>query len=569
MCTVKDKIFIIGGESEQSGVEDPAQIYYLEIRKWRSYCLKNYMHSGPSLIFFRGTLTQNMYLSCIFTAKIRFSDSQPAVAPRQVSSAKLVPNRPNDSTGQQQQIQEDSPVESESDRNSGQPPAPGRPERPDRPARPDRPITQRPQSPATFAKGPPNSNNSTTSQLGQRPLTMGTPPPRGASSGFQNNQSQQDYQDEGLSIATRRQTLKEDVTAGYGSAVVVGIASPVNAQNVNRKTFHQVANNTHLSTAAAAGSGPNSSPQYVLNGPSDSPMGSNQAMPNPGGETGGPPLTRPDRRNMSGAAPAVSAGQDDMSPYATDVIAPAPSSKSNQQGGGASGPYIPPPGGNNAPPSAGASPLLPPPSIRQLPHPPNTPSPPVSAQIILPPGAEKKTGAMPPPPHQALPPTTSNRAPSPAPARAYARTTPTPPPATGLSDAGAMSPTDIARVKQLESQAESARDANERLLQQMRDRDDELARMKRRENWLVAEVILARQNGSSAAGCNDQAVHMNNKRLSMADLEKDLENQQLQGHQLMITRALVKVKEDLRHAKVNYRPMGAFFDLFWLLIKVW
>lgn len=115
-----------------------------------------------------------------------------------------------------------------------------------------------------------------------------------------------------------------------------------------------------------------------------------------------------------------------------------------------------------------------------------------------------------------------------------------------------MSPTDIARVKQLESQAESARDANERLLQQMRDRDDELARMKKRENWLVAEVILARQNGSSAAGCSDQAVHMNNKRLSMADLEKDLENQQLQGHQLMITRALVKVKEDLRHAKVNF-----------------
>ncbi|KAK3845737.1 MAG: hypothetical protein J3R72DRAFT_360295, partial [Linnemannia gamsii] len=204
-----------------------------------------------------------------------------------------------------------------------------------------------------------------------------------------------------------------------------------------------------------------------------------------------------------------------------------------EESGGASGPYIPPPPGANnaasAAAAAGSSPLLPPPGIRGLPPPPNTPSPPVSAQITLPPGAEKKTGAMPPPPPTALPPTTSNRSPSPAPARAYARGTPTPPPASASLESGAMSPTDVARVKQLESQAESARDANERLLQQMRDRDDELARMRRRENWLVAEVILARQN----------------------DLEKDLENQQLQGHQLMITRALVKVKEDLRHAKMS------------------
>ncbi|KAF9149341.1 Negative regulator of mitotic exit [Linnemannia schmuckeri] len=521
MCTVKDKLFIIGGESEQSNMEDPTYIYYLEI------------------------------------PNIRFSDSPPAAAPRQVSSAKLVPNRSNDGMNQQQQqqFQGDSAMESESDRNSGQPPAPGRPERPDRPARPDRPLTQRPASPATFGKPPPNSNNNSSNlsvsqqtsqlmnpQLGQRPLTMGTPPApaRGASSGFQNSQ---DYQEEGLSIAARRQTLKEDLTAGYGSAVVIGMANPVSTQNVNRNMQqHQLPNTP---PPAVATSGANSSPLRVLNDPSDSPM-------NSGGETN-PALTRTDRRTMNGIAPAATTGQDDMNPYAMDAVASAPASKLRQQGGGTSEPYIPPPPGANSAPSAGVSPLLPPPGIRQLPPPPNTPSPPVSAQIILPPGAEKKTGAMPPPPPQALPPTTSNRAPSPAPARAYARTTPTSPPATGPSSdaAGAMSPTDIARVKQLESQAESARDANERLLQQMRDRDDELARMKRRENWLVAEVILARQNGSSAAGCSDQAVHMNNKRLSMADLEKDLENQQLQGHQLMITRALVKVKEDLRHAKMS------------------
>ncbi|KAF9121264.1 Negative regulator of mitotic exit, partial [Mortierella sp. GBA39] len=521
MCTVKDKIYIIGGESEQTKMEDPAYIYYLEI------------------------------------PNIQFSDSPTAAAPRQVSSAKLVPNRPNDGAGQQQQqqIQGESGVQSELDRNSGQPPAPGRPERPDRPARPDRPLTQRPASPATFGKPSPNSNNSSNPsvsqqtsqlinpQLGQRPLTMGTPaaPTRGASSGFQNNQ---DYQEEGLSIATRRQTLKEDLATGYGSAVV-GMASPISAQNVNRKTFQQQIPNTPPHLPAATGAGPNSSPLRVSNGSSDSPM-------NAGNETS-PVISRPDRRTMNAVAPAPSEGQDDMDPYAMDAVASAHASKSNQQGGGASGPYIPPPGGANNAPSGRASPLPPPPGIRQLAPPPNTPSPPVSAQITLPPGAEKKTGVIPPPPHQALPPATSNRSPSPAPARAYARTTPTPPLATGSSSdaAGAMSPTDVARVKQLESQAESARDANERLLQQMRDRDDELARMKRRENWLVAEVILARQNGSSAAGCSDQAVHMNNKRLSMADLEKDLENQQLQGHQLMITRALVKVKEDLRNAKMS------------------
>ncbi|KAF9097525.1 Negative regulator of mitotic exit [Mortierella sp. AD031] len=506
MCTVKDKIYVIGGDSEQSKMEDPAYIYCLEI------------------------------------PKIRFSDSQPATSPRQVSSAKLVPNRPNDSMTQPQQQIQEIPTESESDRNSGQPPAPGRPERPDRPARPDRSVTQRPASPATFAKGPTNSGNPAiaqqngqlmNSQLGQPPLTMGTPPARGASAGFQNSQ---EYQDEVLSIATRRQTLKEDMSSGYGSAV--------SAQNVNGTMLHQILNDPHT-----IGFIPNSTPSHVMDGPSDSPNVAHQPLPNSGEIN--PTLTRPDRRTMHGVA--ASAGQsreDDISPYAMDVIASVASPKQNQHNG-AAGSYFPPsPGSNNAPAAAG-SPLLPPPGIRQLPPPPNTPSPPVSAQIVLPPGAEKKTGAMPPPPPTALPPTTSNRAPSPAPARAYARITPTPPPATGSSDSALASPTDFARVKQLESQAESAREANERLLQQMRDRDEELARMKRRENWLVAEVIMARQNGSSTAGSSDQTVDMNNKRLSMADLEKDLETQQLQGHQLMITQALVKVKEDLRHAKMS------------------
>ncbi|KAF9930433.1 Negative regulator of mitotic exit [Linnemannia zychae] len=458
MCTVKDKIFIIGGESQQSNMEDPAYIFNLDI------------------------------------PKIRF-DAQPVAPPRQVSSAKLVPNRSNDTMAQhqqQQQSQDDSVAESESERNSGQPPAPGRPERPDRPARPDRPLAQRPASPATFAKGPSSNNNISTSQqtsqlmnpqLGQRPLTMGVPPARGSSSGFQNNQ---DYQDE-VSIATRRQTLKEDMIAG--------------------------------------------SPTIPPQVPSNS---SGEINPN---------VTRLDqRRTMNSNASASQMREEDMNPYATDVMASTPV-KTSQQGN--AGYFPPPPGANNA--ATGSSlPIIPLSGSRQMQSSSNTPSPPASSQIDLSLGADKKTGAMPPPPS-----TSSNRAPSPAPARAYARTTPTPPPAAGTTDTRAMSPTDIARVKLLESQAESARDANERLLQQMREREEELARMKRRENWLVAEVILARQNGSSAAGSSDQTVNLDNRRLSMADLEKDLENQQLQGHQLMITRALVKVKEDLRHAKMS------------------
>lgn len=36
MCTIKDKIFMIGGDSEQGLMEDPAMVYHLEIRKYFS-----------------------------------------------------------------------------------------------------------------------------------------------------------------------------------------------------------------------------------------------------------------------------------------------------------------------------------------------------------------------------------------------------------------------------------------------------------------------------------------------------------------------------------------------------
>lgn len=53
MCTVKDKIFIIGGESEQSKMEDPAYIYYLEIRKLLSYGLPGLLKCRTSFILSR------------------------------------------------------------------------------------------------------------------------------------------------------------------------------------------------------------------------------------------------------------------------------------------------------------------------------------------------------------------------------------------------------------------------------------------------------------------------------------------------------------------------------------
>ncbi|KAI8596212.1 hypothetical protein EDD21DRAFT_328471, partial [Dissophora ornata] len=139
----------------------------------------------------------------------------------------------------------------------------------------------------------------------------------------------------------------------------------------------------------------------------------------------------------------------------------------------------------------------------------------------------QQTSSIPPPSHP------TNRSPSPATGRAYARGTPTPPPQLAVSasaqvDAATPSPADMARYKQLESKAEEAQEANERLQEQMKERDEELALMRNRENWLVAEVMLARQlTGASK-----------------------IENSQLEGHQLKITKALLKVKEELRNAKM-------------------
>ncbi|KAG0202163.1 Negative regulator of mitotic exit [Mortierella sp. GBA30] len=478
-------------------------------------------------------------------AKIRFPDSapQPGSGPRQVSSAKLVPNRPGTGSPQpyQQSLTDGGQSDYDSDRNSNQPAAPGRPDRPERPARPDRPLTQRPTSPATFATADrqgslanmnmsQQTNQSMNPQLGQRPLTT-MPPPRGASSGFQSGGGNvtQDQQADGVAVATRRQTFKDDMNGnGYGGAVV-GTASNINNPNANRRTLHQIPNNQA-----------NPSPLRVINVSSDSPPTSNRSLQ--GGGESSPTTSRSDRRAMNGmtspSAPTSNAKDDEVNPYALDVIASSAAGKQNQQTNSS---YVPPPPltststvSNTV--TINGTPV--PPGLRSQPGP--TASPPTSAQIILPPGADKKSSPASPANARHI----TNRSPSPATGRAYNRETPTPPPMTGQTDS---SPADFARMKQLESQTEAAREANERLQHQMKERDEELNRMRRRENWLVTEVMLARQNG----GIDQQAAHLNDKRLSMADLEKELENQQLEGHQLMITKALVKVKEELRNAKMS------------------
>ncbi|KAF9317457.1 Negative regulator of mitotic exit [Podila horticola] len=528
MCTIKDKIFILGGESEMNKTEDSAQIYCLEL------------------------------------SKIRYPDANPhVVPPRQVSSARLVPNRPGDGSATQPTSTDGQTSDYDSDRNSGPIRGPERPDRPDRPARPDRSQTQRPSSPATFATVDrqasatnPSVSQQTSQlinpQLGARPMTtLGAPPPRGASSGLQINAAPADYQAEGLSIATRRQTMKDDFNGGYGGAVV-GTASPVSGPNANRKTMQQMPNGQPANGATP-------SPLRVINVSSDSPPLS--ARPAPGNGNGGdqsPTFNRNDRRAMnalSPPAPASNRKDDEINPYAMEAISAAAPPNGQQQsmmaaiGTPAPSGYVPPPG--SGPSSA---PVPAPPGARQpLPPPPVVPSPPVSASISIPPGADKKIGAIPPPPPQAgqnnlniAPP---NRSPSPSTARGNNRATPTPPPAAGAYDSNSPSSVDMSKLKHLEAKADAAQENNQRLVEKMRAQEEELILMHKRENWLVAEVALARKGLGGPE--HHQPVHLQEKRLSIADLEKELESQQLEGHQLKMTRALLKVKEELRNAKMS------------------
>ncbi|KAF8938616.1 Negative regulator of mitotic exit [Dissophora ornata] len=519
MCTIKDRIFVLGGASEQTKLEDSALIYYLEI------------------------------------SKIRYPDTAPSTIPPRQASSQQAPD----------QLQA---VGYESERNPGQQRAAEKPERP------DRRYTQRPASPASF--GPMDRQGSAPNlsiaqqtsqlmnpQLGQRPLTtFGAPPPRGASSGFQNPGPMNDYQAEGLSVATRRQTLRDDFQGGYGGAVV-GTAGPT-SPNVNRRTMHQ------MPTSPPGVGGP--SPLRVVNASPTSPPLSSRPLP--GGGDNSPTATRPDRRTMN-FVPAPASGSnnvmEDINPYAMEAITPSAA--------GSQSSYVPPPmvpvSVASAAPSISTSganfPLntsQPSPSTMRanLPPPPSTSSPPVSGAIPLPPGADKKAVQGPPPPPHSIGASTPipgplDRSSSPGGSRLAARGSggsgfslgPAPSsPIPSTDSAVRTSVQDMAKIKSLESKAGAVQDENELLKQEIKEQQAEVEKMKKRENWLMAEVILARDSLSSGKmDSSKDSMSFQNKRLSMIDLERELEGSELEGQQLKITKVLIKVKEELRTAKMS------------------
>ncbi|KAF9398825.1 Negative regulator of mitotic exit [Mortierella sp. AD011] len=511
MCTVKDRIFVLGGESEQTKLEDSALIYYLEI------------------------------------SKIRFPDSGSNSMPsRQPSSQKL-------NSGQESLTDVQSSGGSDADRNSGQ----HKP--PERPDRPDRRLTQRPASPSNYERQGSSSNfiSQQTSQLmnpqlGQRPLTMTAPPPRGASTGFQNAGPANDYQADGLSIATRRQTLRDDFQGGYGGAVV-GTGSPVSGLNINRRNLDQTPGSPII-----AGSSP--SPLRVINVSPNSPPQSARPLPNDGDSTRGT-----DRRTMNFVPPPGSSGAGDVNPYATDAITPNSASPSSKQQSAGSGGYVPPPppGGSASLPSP-SSPIAPHSTIRgNLQPPPVVPSPPTSGVLS---SVDKKYNQTPPPPHstQASTPIPGplDRSSSPAPGRIISRGSGGSSFGLGISPASSLSVAnpdstahtssqDAAKIKSLESKFEAAQDENTLLKQEVKEKLQELEKMKNRENWLIAEVILARDSLAPTKKDDSESSSFQSKRLSMIDLERELESGELEGQHLKITKALIRVKEELRNAKMS------------------
>ncbi|KAF9341877.1 Negative regulator of mitotic exit [Linnemannia elongata] len=538
MCAIKDRIFVLGGESEHTKQEDSALIHVLEL------------------------------------SKIRYPDMAPQVIPQRQASSQQPP-----SIGQQLS---DAPVST------------GPPERPDRPDRPDRRHTQRPTSPATFGPGPDRQGSSTNlsisqqtsqlmnPQLGQRPLTtFGAPPPRGASAGFQNaggaGGQPTNYQAEGLSIATRRQTLKDDFQGGYGGAVI-GTANVLNSPNGNRRTMHQ------MPMTPTSGE-PSPSPLRVINVSPSSPPMSARPLPNDSNNH---------KHQFANAGPGPEDNapiEEEINPYAMEAITPSAPAPLNvappppPSASTAPSYFPPPPGGANFAVSPTSPVTTPQPSASfmrsNLPPPPSTPSPPVSGAINIPAVAEKRPGQILPPPTQQQPqppqpPSSSssslapggstpipgiieNRSSSPGPGRFVTRGSggstfglgigpapSSPIPSTTGELTARTSGSDMAKIRSLESRAEAAQDENEQLKL-------EIEKMKKRENWLMTEVILARETLLSS-GNKDPTISenasMQAKRMSMIELEQQLDNSQLEGQQLKITKALIRVKEELKTTKM-------------------
>ncbi|KAG0235317.1 Negative regulator of mitotic exit [Mortierella sp. GBA43] len=493
MCTIRDRIFVLGGESEQTKQEDSALIYYLE------------------------------------TSKIRYPDSGPGVIPVRHAS-RLMTNWSGDGHGSDHSISGGY----ESDRSSAQ----SRP--PERPDRPERRNTQRPVSPATqgYLERHGSNASSTISQQASQIMnsqpsqwsvpTLGAPP---ASTGFQNA----GYQADGLSVATRRQTLRDDFQeGGYGGAVV-GVANPA---NTNRKIINQP-------TPSPSSGGVNPSPLRVIN---VSPIDNEETAR---------PSDHPTMKFVPPPPPVSSNNAaEDVNPYAMEAISspPPPPPTTTPQSTIPSvpqGAYIPPPPSFSSPPAEAATPTttsptspsalqpLPPGMARtNVPPPPISPISPVSGPAPHPPGSDKKS--------------------SQGPSHSVGASTPIPGPldrSTSSMSGRYTTPSarasleSVTKIRTLESKADAVQAENEQLRQQLKEKQDEMDVMKKRQNWLMTEVILARD--SLGTGKKDDRESFQNKRLSIMDLEKELEGGELEGQQLKITKALIKVKEELKSAKMS------------------
>ena len=445
-----------------------------------------------------------------------------------------------------------------------------RPERPDRPARPER-QTQRPESPASFTsldRQGSTSSSRLNPQLGQRPVTNmnGGPPYREIGNGAHQSPAtgagsrrSGDSQDEEI-IASHRRTLQN----GPGAQTGIAAATSPSSHGANRRTM-QLQQQQQQSPGDMGRMSPT-----MVRGVDRKPSNASETVPPSARQTNGTSNSHTDY---------------DLDPYASEVIVPAyrqqQQTQSQTHRSGSNGAVFP------SPPRAGP-PGSSSPALQGLPPPPTTPSPPVSASITLPApaGADKRavnsTGLLPLPSkstksgHAVY--NDSSRSPSPGMPRATGRITPTnPSPGTpphltstasfsqqqqqpDMSSADALSASH-SKMAALESKVEVAQEGNSKLQRQMKERDEELNAMRRRENWLVTEVLISRQGdraggarkGSIASLVSDQgsSTSMAEKRQSMADLEKELELQPTEGLQFQMTKALLKVKEELRHAKVS------------------
>jgi len=414
----------------------------------------------------------------------------------------------------------------ESDRSSGQQ------SRPQERDRHDRRNTQRPASPGTFGSVERHGSSSSTrsqqngqmanSQNGRRPsMTIGAPPPRGSSTSFQST----DHQAE----STRRQTLRDDIQGGYGGGAARSASLHV---NTNRATTHQL-------TSSQSVGGPSPSPLRVINASPTSPPASARPLLGGGGE------------NTTGFVPPPPASGinvvEDTNPYAMEAIASPPPPPPPQLTATQSVPpaaknsYVPPPPSFSSPPNAANSPTTPstlqpiPPGMIRTNHPlpPMSPTSPTSTSAPNLAGSDKKSGQVPP--------------------LSAGVTTPIPGPLDNAA-ASRASIESTTRAKALESKVDAVQEENEQLKRQLMERQGEMEKMKKRELWLMTEVILARDSlgaGKKDDGNSSLSKSSYNKRMSIMDLEKELEGGELDGQQLKITKALIKVKEELKTAKVR------------------